>query len=133
MASKPYFLEIMTPFSSAFQGEVEYVVGPGAGGYFGVLIDHAPFLSGLNYGELYVREAGGKEVWYAISNGFFEINQNKAVILVDTAERKDEIDVKRAEAAKSRAEKRLTEQGIDIDRAQAALQRALIRLKVAGK
>jgi F-type H+-transporting ATPase subunit epsilon len=132
---KKYNLEILTPMKSAFKGEIEYVMAAGADGYFGVLVNHAPMLAALNFGQLYLRAAGGEGDWYVISNGFFEVRSNKASLLVDTCELKKEIDVERAKRAKERAEKRLKEReaGVDTARAEAALQRALVRLKTAAK
>jgi len=135
MAEKDYQLEILTPLSSVFKGDVEYIVAPGVDGLFGILVNHAPMLSGLNFGPLFVRTSGGQERWFVISDGFFEIKNNKASILVDTAEAREAIDVQRAEMAKQRAEQRLKEKqaDIDLDRAKAALQRALTRIETAGK
>ncbi len=124
----------MTPMQSAFKGDVISLTACGADGYFGVLIDHAPMLAALDFGPLYVKMADGQTRWFCVSSGFFEILRNKASLLVETCEAKEDIDVKRAEAAKERAEQRLAQrEGIDIDRATAALRRALTRLRTATK
>ena len=124
----------MTPMKSAFKGEVTSLIATGADGQFGVLIDHAPMLAALDFGPLFIRMADGQSRWFCVSDGFFEILRNKASLLVETCETKDEIDMKRAQAAKERAQKRLAErEGVDIDRATAALRRALVRLKTAAK
>ncbi len=135
MADKIFELEILTPFKTAFKGEVEYLVATGDDGLFGVLVNHASMISGLGFGPLYVRMADGKDKWFVVSDGFFEINQNKSAILVDTAESKDEIDAARAESARDRAMKRLAErtQDIDFERARAALNRALTRLQTTKR
>ena len=132
---KKFTLEIMTPMKSAFRGEVEYVMSAGVDGYFGVLANHAPMLAALDFGPLFIRTPGGEGQWFVVSDGFFEIRSNRAALLVDTCESKQDIDVERAKAAKERAERRLKErrEEIDVARAEAALQRALIRLKTAAK
>ena len=119
---------------SAFQGEVTSLIATGADGQFGVLVDHAPMLAALDFGPLFIKTADGQARWFCVSDGFFEILHNKASLLVETCESKEEIDVKRAQAAKERAVKRLSErEGVDIERATVALKRALIRLKTAAK
>lgn len=125
----------MTPMKSAFKGEVEHVMATAADGYFGVLVNHAPMLAALEFGPLFIRIKGGEAKWYVVSSGFFEILGNKAALLVDTCELKEEIDVQRAKNAKERAERRLKERKevIDVQRAEAALRRALVRLKTAAK
>jgi cell division protein FtsZ len=88
----------------------------------------------LGFGTLTLRETGGGEKVFVTSDGFFEINHNRAAVLVDTAEVGDKIDVGRAEDAKRRAEARLerrTDKSVDVARAEAALQRAIIRIKTA--
>jgi len=131
---KSFELEILTPLKSVFKGQVEYVMATGADGLFGVLINHAPMLSGLGFGPMKIR-SGGQDSWFVLSDGFFEIRKNVATLLVDTAEAKENIDVKRAEAAKDRAMKRLHERqdNLDVDRARAALHRALTRLSTVER
>jgi F-type H+-transporting ATPase subunit epsilon len=133
MAEYRIQLDIVTPDKLAFTGEVEEVNLPGALGEFGVLPGHTPFLSELKIGPMHFRREGQIE-WYALNRGIAEVTPRKVTVLVKTAEAKAEIDAKRAEAARMRAEQRLKErqEGIDVARAQAALQRALARLKVAG-
>jgi len=88
----------------------------------------------LQPGELCVRK-DGEEIFVAISGGFLEVLQNRVVILADTAERAEEIDIARAEAAKRRAEEQLKLHmaGVDLVAAEAALRRSLARLKVAER
>ena len=133
MASgKTIQLEIMTPLKQLYQGEVESLVGTASDGLFGVLVNHAPMLAALHFGALTLREAGGKERVFVTSDGFFEINNNKAAVLIDTAEARRDIDAARAEEARKRAEERLhSKEKIDVARAEAALQRAITRIKVA--
>jgi F-type H+-transporting ATPase subunit epsilon len=121
---------------------------PGSEGYLGVLAHHAPLITALRPGRLDVRDTMGATRSYAVSGGFLEVSGNRATVLADTAERKDEIDVARAEACVKRAEERLnadsgsamamgggtgtaTATAIDKERAQRALERAKNRLYVA--
>jgi F-type H+-transporting ATPase subunit epsilon len=107
---------------------------PGKEGYLGILPGHAPLISELKVGELSYRR--GREASHlAVSGGFVEVLPDQVTILAETAERSDEIDVARAQAAKDRAEKRLRspDPELDLNRASIALERALIRLQVAAK
>ncbi|OLC12889.1 MAG: ATP synthase F1 subunit epsilon [Candidatus Rokubacteria bacterium 13_1_40CM_69_27] len=128
-------LEIATPARLVVSDVVEEVVAPGIGGYFGVLPGHAPFLTTLGVGELTYRK-GREEYHLAVAGGFAEVRNDKVIVLVDSAERPEEIDRARAERARERAEQRLsgrTEGEVDYARAMAALSRALTRLQVAGR
>jgi len=135
MADKIFHLELVTPRRMVFNGEVESFTAPGVVGSFQVLHSHAPLLAATGIGEVRIRDAGGGEQRYATSGGFVEVHDNKVIMLAETAERVDEIDVDRATAARDRARKRIVERqrGIDQDRARAALNRALNRLKIAGQ
>lgn len=130
---KLFRLEIVTPQKSVFSGNVELFSAPGTSGGFQILHNHAPFLTTITTGEVKLRAADGSESFYATSGGFVEVSNNNVTFLADTAERKDEIDVQRAMAAKSRAEERLRkrEEEINIARARAALARAINRLRIA--
>jgi F-type H+-transporting ATPase subunit epsilon len=131
---KTFTLEIITPQRIVFKGEVKHVKAPGAGGSFGVLYNHTPFLTALKIGVIEIETESGK-VWFATCSGFAEVMANKMSILVENAEAASEIDVERAQKARERAWKRLHEdlsKDIDVPRAQAALARALNRLVVAS-
>lgn len=130
-------LEVVTPKGAVVSEEVDIVTAPGYGGEFGVLANHAPFLSTIKIGTLSYKK-GGQEVQLMVSGGFCEVSNNKMTFLVEAAESGADIDVDRAMRAKERAEKRLAEmqsqkEKIDRTRAEAALQRALSRLKVAER
>lgn len=133
MSDKKVKVEIITPERIVFGADVEFVVVPGEEGYLGILANHAPMVAALKIGVMKVVE-DKQEIKMAISGGFMEINQNKLVVLADTAERGDEVDVIRAKKAKERAEQRLSSRTHDIDivRAEMALRRAVARLKAAG-
>ena len=125
-------LEIVTAESSVFSDEIDAVTAPGIVGQLTILPHHAPLMTVLEQGELRLRK-GSEEVFLVTSGGFLEVLDNRVVILADTAERPEEIDVERAEAAKRRAEERISERGREMDmlRAEASLKRSLARLKVA--
>ncbi|PIE72851.1 MAG: ATP synthase F1 subunit epsilon [Deltaproteobacteria bacterium] len=130
-------LEIVTPTGSKVDEDVDIVNAPGVGGDFGILANHAPFLSAVKVGVLSY-ETGSERVDMMISGGFCEVSANKVTFLVESAERGSEIDVDRAMAAKDRAERRLAGEGKKLEnfnqsRAELALQRSLARLKVAKK
>ena len=133
MENKPFTLDIVTLKKVAFSEEITSVNAPGTEGYFGILVNHTPFVSSLKPGIIKVTRPNGEALTYSTSGGFLMTDGKKVIILADAVERPDEIDVRRAQAAKERAEKRLAERtpDIDIDRARLALLRALNRLKVA--
>ncbi len=135
MEQQPFTLDVVTLKKVVFSEPIESVVAPGTVGYFGILAGHTPFVSSLQIGTAKITKLNGEIFTLATSGGFLMTDGKKVILLAETAERPEEIDVKRAEAAKQRAEKRLAEKGqdIDIDRARAALLRAITRLKVAGK
>jgi F-type H+-transporting ATPase subunit epsilon len=127
-------LDIVTAERVVYSEEVDVIVAPGVEGQLGILPHHAPLMTTLQAGELLVRK-GGEELSMAISGGFLEVRPDRVIVLADTAERDDEIDLARAEAAKRQAEERLSQRpsGVDVAQAEAALRRALARLKVAEK
>ena len=128
-------LEIVTPYSKVLDMEVEEVTATGKLGEFGVLPGHAPFLTSLRIGELAYKNNGITE-HMALNWGYFEIQDDKIIVLVESAEASDEIDVERAKAALGRAEealKKLTQEDKQHKIYEAALERAIIRMQVAGK
>ncbi len=134
MAEKKFSLDIVTPTRTVFSGDVRSFSAPGEAGSFQILFNHAPFLSSITVGQVRVVDPTGAESRYATSGGFVEVNNNKVILLAETAERSDEIDVQRAEKAKERAAQRLREEErIDEERARVALARAINRLKIAEK
>ena len=133
MAEK-LFLEVVTPQKAIVSEEVEIVVAPGSEGEFGALKGHTTFLTSLKMGTLRYKDANGKERLLFINGGFAEVLPNKVTILAESAVRRKDIDVARAQKAKERAEQRLSDKASDLDlvRAEVALRRAIDRLKVAG-
>ncbi len=129
----PLTVEIVTVERTLLQETgVDEVIAPGIEGHLAVLPQHAAFMTMLNPGEL-VLNKGGEEHPYVVTGGFFEVLNDRVVVLADAAERADDIDVQRDEQARERARLALErrETAEDLAVAQAALQRALIRLRVA--
>ena len=128
-------LEIVTPDRALVAEQVDEVEVPGSAGYFGVLPGHAPLLASLQVGELWYRK--GQEKYYlAIAFGFVEVLPDKVTVLAQIAERAEDIDLRRAEQAKARAEQRLTpphNPDLDFERARVAMMKSLIRLQVASR
>ena len=129
-------LEIVTPRGAVLSEDVDIVTAPGYGGEFGVLANHAPFLSTLKVGVMSYKQAGNEEQ-LMISGGFCKVSENQITFLVESAELGRDIDVDRALLAKERAEKRLAaaqrqDEHLNQARAEAALQRSLARLRAAG-
>ena len=127
--------EVVTPERSVIKDEVNEITAPGEEGEFGVLPGHTPFMTTLKVGEIKYRKNGSLN-YLAVTWGFVEVTANRVSVLVETAEKAEEIDLKRAEAAQARAEDRIKKAGkedIDYARAQAALNRALVRIQVASR
>lgn len=125
-------VEVVTAERELYSGEANIVDAPGADGQLGILPKHAALLSLLGAGPLRIRLDDAEEIIF-LSGGFLEVSNNKVTILADTAEHAEEIDEARAEAARRRAQERLSEARSNTERAelQAALARAINRLKVA--
>lgn len=128
-------LEVVTPDGARVNEDVDIVNAPGFGGDFGVLANHAPFLSTIKIGAL-TYENGKERKSLMVSGGFCEVSNNKITFLVESAEYGLDIDVERAMRARERAEKRLAQaaqqsEDFNRNRAELALQRSIMRLKVA--
>ena len=127
-------LEIVTPDRALVAEQVDEVEVPGSEGYFGVLPGHAPLLSSLHVGELWYRK-GQEKHYLAVAFGFVEVLPDKVTVLAQIAERAEDIDLRRAEQAKARAEERMAGRNPDIDfeRARIALMKSLMRIQVASR
>jgi F-type H+-transporting ATPase subunit epsilon len=127
-------LQIVSADRLLVQAVVDEVEIPGADGYIGVLPGHTPLLTMLHVGELWYRHGQDKS-YLAIAFGFAEVQADRVTILAEIAEKAEEIDVARAEAAKRRVEEQLARPTIDMDfeRARIALLKSLIRLQVASR
>lgn len=134
----PEFIElsVVTPERELVRDTAVEVTIPGFEGALGILPGHAPLMTELGIGELSYRTGtSSRPISLAVIRGFAEVLPDRVTVLAETAERAEEIDIARAEAAKARAEKRLAsnDTNIDWDRATVALQRSLIRIQVAKK
>jgi F-type H+-transporting ATPase subunit epsilon len=124
-------LIIVTPYGQLLSEDVDEVTAPGSEGEFGVLAGHMPFFTTLKIGIL-TYKAGGEQKYVFINSGYAEVTHDKVVIVADSAERAEDIDVERALRAKERAEERLRKmEEIDVARATAALERATTRIQLA--
>ena len=132
---KKFKVEIYTPYEKYLLTDSDYLSVKTAMGVIGILPNHAPLVSTLEISKLTIKN-DGKEMTFAISSGVINIKKDhKVVLLVDSIESKDEIDVARALDSKKRAEERINDKDqaeIDIARARASLARALNRLEVSG-
>jgi len=128
-------LDIVTPDHLVAHDSVSALSLPGKTGYLGILPGHAPLLTELVPGELvYTRDS--VKHYIAVNWGFAEVLPDRVIVLVQSAERAEDIDVERAEHAKERAEERLkrfTDPAVDQERAREALSRALTRLETARR
>jgi len=126
-------LEVVTPEKVVVSEEVQIAVAPGSLGEFGVLVGHTTFLTTLKTGTIHYTGADGEQKYIFASGGFAEALPDKLTVLVESAERRRDVDTGRAQAAMERAQKRLEKEDEDIDfaRAKAALERAVHRIRLA--
>ena len=127
-------LELVTPDRAVAHETVDEVNLPATSGEIGVLPGHAPLLAALSAGLMWYRRGADKQ-FLAIGRGVAEVLPDRVIVLARVAERADEIDIARADAAKKRAEALLAKVGpeIDVERARLALAKALVRLQVANR
>jgi len=127
-------LDIVTPERRVLSVSCEEVRAPGVEGGFGVRTDHEPFMTALEPGMLTYVE-GGREHHYAVGGGFFQVADNRIIVLADTAESAADIDVERARRAFEESQNRLlqlTEQDERHADEAARVKRAAARIRVAG-
>jgi len=132
--SQKFLLEVVTPDHLLVSQEVEYVSAPGAEGDFGVLPGHCPFLTTLRIGELQYRI--GEQVRYmSVLWGFAEVTPQKVIVLAEIAEKAEDIDVERAQAAVTKAETRLERGGLpsELEEARVSLEKARLRQKIGER
>lgn len=132
--AKTFYLEIITSNRIFFKGDCEHLVITAIDGHLGILAGHEPLVTCLPTGELkYMVE--GEWKYAAISEGFIEVLPDRAVILADSCELPEEIDIKRAEEERDRAQEMLRQQQSirEYYETQAALNRAINRLKISQK
>lgn len=126
-------VDIVTPERQLLSEEVDMVTIPGIDGQMGILRGHVPLLTTLDIGEIVLHTKSG-ERHIAVGGGVVEVRPNKVTIMAESAERAEDIDLQRAEAAKQRASDSLAGAGPRRDQnAILALRRSNLRLKVARK
>ncbi|OIO88826.1 MAG: ATP synthase F1 subunit epsilon [Anaerolineae bacterium CG2_30_64_16] len=127
-------LDFVSQDHLVFSDDVNEVIAPGSEGTLGILPRHAPLMTVLGPGEVIVRREGQTELYFAVSGGWMEVRPDHVTILARTAERAEEIDLTRAEAAKARAEQLLATGAPREERVglEMALRRSQVRLKVAS-
>ena len=132
--SKQFLLEIVTPEKLLFSQGVDFVVVPGSEGDFGVLPGHCLLLSNLRIGELQY-STGETTESVSILSGLAEVTPTRVTILADVAEKAEEIDIERAQAALQRAEEHLERGGLpsEVEEAKVSLEKARLRKKIAER
>ena len=132
---KTFKLDILTPYGKYFSRQVNYLEVRSDLSVLGIYPDHAPLISTLTISSMKIK-FDDSTFEYAIGGGvIFVKKDNEVVLLLDSVERADEIDLERAKQSKERAEKRLNynEEGVDIKRAKISLARALNRIRLLEK
>ena len=134
---RTFDLSVVTPEGTAFEGEAQMLIVPGAAGEIGVLARHAPLVAMLKAGEIRVRALGEWQS-FAAGPGYFKVQQDRAIVLVDDAVRAEEIDVEQARREVEEARALLEradggEEGIDRWHAEQRLRHAENKVVVAGK
>jgi F-type H+-transporting ATPase subunit epsilon len=122
-------VEMVTANGTVLSTEADFVLAPGIDGELGVMPNHIPLLTPLRTGAVMVRNGADEEHLF-VAGGFLEVTASKVVVLADAAERVEDIDTARADAARKAAEQALAANATDAD-AAAALERAVYRLKVS--
>jgi F-type H+-transporting ATPase subunit epsilon len=134
MAGK-LLLEVVTPDRQLLSEQVDEVIAPGSEGEFGVLPGHAHFLTTLKIGELRYR-IGEQTHYMTVLWGFAEVTPKKVTILAEIAEKAEDIDVDRAQAAVEQAERQLEAGGLlpsDVEAVRVSLEKARLRKKIAER
>jgi F-type H+-transporting ATPase subunit epsilon len=130
-----FTLEVVTPLRLVVRETVNEAQIPVLGGYIGVLPGHTPLLAEIGIGEISYR-VGDRVYSCTAIGGFVEVLSDRVIVLADRAERAEEIDVPRAQAAITRAQQRLAtpnDPNIDWKRVEESIERAQVRLQVAAK
>jgi F-type H+-transporting ATPase subunit epsilon len=133
---RTFDLSVVTPEGAVFEGEAQMLIVPGAAGEIGVLARHAPLVAMLKAGEIRVRAQGSWQS-FAAGPGYFKVQQDRAIVLVDDAVRAEEIDVEEARREADEARTLLEraesgEEGIDRWVAEQRLRHAENKVAVAG-
>ncbi|MBP1906958.1 F-type H+-transporting ATPase subunit epsilon [Paenibacillus turicensis] len=131
-----FLLEIVTPEHVVFSQEVDSLAVRGLEGELGILAKHIPLVTPLQVAPI-TAKINGKAISIAVHGGFVEVQGDKVIVLAESAELPEAIDIERAKAARERAERRLSARSnqdrIDHRRAELSLQRAITRINVSSR
>lgn len=134
--SAQFSFSVITPEGVTYESHITSATVPTQAGEITVLHKHTPIVSALKPGAMTVRKDNDDEMLLAVSGGLIEVRRDgRVVVLADTAERAEDIDIQRAETARKRAEEAMQRKEFDRDiehaELEAALQKELARIKVA--
>ncbi len=132
MANKTFQLDIITPNGSRMIGQVDYLRAPSIDGLFGVMANHIPSIIAISPGEIKIA-INGKETLYATSGGYADIKKEGVMLVLETAESGDEIDIRRAEKSIERATQYLKDKTKDIEQSKLSIEKAKVRINIAKK
>ena len=130
--SKTFSIDIVTPINTSNFIDVEYLRAPSTEGLFGVLPGHISSIIALDIGEIKIIK-DKKTLRFSTSGGFADIKKDKVILVLETVEEYNQIDIKRAKDSLSRSEKRLSDKSIDIEKARISIKRAKNRIAIANK
>ena len=129
---KTFDLEIVTPINTLNFSDIKYLRAPSVQGQFGVLPGHISSIIALEIGEVKILKEK-QTLRFSTSGGFADIEKDKVILVLETAEQKQDINIKRAQDSLDRSTKRLEEKTIDIERARESIIRAKNRISIANK
>ena len=129
---KIFELEIVTPISTVKYNDVSHLRAPSVNGLFGVLSGHIESVIALDIGEIKITTKN-KIVRYSTSGGFADIDKNKVLLVLETAESNEDIDIKRAEESLEKYTKLLKDGTSDIEKAKSSIQKAKNRISISKK
>ena len=132
MANKTFQLDIITPNGSRMIGQIDYLRAPSIDGLFGVMANHIPSIIAISPGEIKIA-INGKETLYATSGGYADIKKESVMLVLETAESGDEIDIRRAEKSIERATQYLKDKTKDIEQSKLSIEKAKVRINIAKK
>lgn len=135
MDDKSFLVDIVSPSKQVFSGKVISLTAPGTEGNFQILYNHADFLTSLTYGEIKLVLNDNNVIHYATSGGFLEVKDNKVIILAETIEKSDEIDIERSKEKLLESQKLLSEKNkaLDQNALMDSIRKAQNRIKIAEK
>ena len=129
---KTFELEIVTPINTLYFSDIKYLRAPSVEGLFGVLPGHISSIIALKIGEVKILRE--KDILrFSTSGGFVDIKKDKVILVLETTEKKQDINIQRAKDSLERSTKRLAEKTIDIERARESINRAKNRISIANK